>query len=90
MKTVTLPAETSKNRSYRTALGVAVHKPTGRVWTLRHHTAGLECAGSMARWTNEVWSVTTSIEGISHGQRFASEAAARARLAALAGEGVPA
>lgn len=28
-------------------------------WDLRHHTAGWECAGSCARWTDERWSITT-------------------------------
>ena len=34
--------------------------PTGaqRIWTLKHHTAGLELAGSCARSTKERWSVT--------------------------------
>ena len=34
---------------------------------LEHHTAGYEPAGSMARWTDERWSVGTDVDGAYHG-----------------------
>jgi len=41
----------------------------GRVY-LRHSTEGYECAGSMARWTDEYWAVNFMIDGSVHGQRY--------------------
>ena len=42
-------------------------------WTLTHHTAGYECAGSMARWTNEKWAVRFVADGATHGRSFLTE-----------------
>lgn len=52
--------------------------PSGyvRSYTLSHHTAGYECAGSMARWTDERWSVLTFSDGASHGRSFLTREAA--------------
>lgn len=44
------------------------------IWTLKHHTAGWECAGSCARATVERWSVTTfdRSNSTTHGNSFLS------------------
>jgi hypothetical protein len=39
-------------------------------YTLKHHTAGYEPAGSCARYTDEVWSITFELDGSTHGRRF--------------------
>ena len=48
-------------------------------WTLKHHTAGFELAGSRARPTDERWSVTTfdRSSGTTHGNSFRTLEAAR-------------
>lgn len=58
-----------------------------RRWTLTHHLPGYECAGSMARWTDERWSVLFPHGGATHGRSFLSEDKAREYLAAVAGVG---
>ena len=49
----------------------------GRVYNLKHHTAGYECAGAMARWTEEHWSVTFYSDSAINGRAFKSEEQAR-------------
>ena len=68
---------TDENRSRRTILEDCVGSD-GRRYALVHRTPGYECAGSMARWTNESWAVETWIDGTRHGQRFKNESEARA------------
>ncbi len=41
-------------------------------------SAGYECAGSAARWTDGYWSVETYFNGARHGRRFKTEADALA------------
>ena len=48
-----------------------------RSWTLKHHTAGFECAGSCARSTPEKWSVTSVSNGSTFGNSFLAESDAR-------------
>lgn len=48
-----------------------------REYFLSHSTAGYECAGSMARWTNEYYSVTFEAGGAINGRRFLTEKDAR-------------
>lgn len=49
-----------------------------REYFLKHHTAGFELAGSMARWNaNEVWSVTFEMGGATNGRRFLNKAEAQ-------------
>jgi len=48
-----------------------------RPWTLKHHTAGFECAGSCARATPEKWSVTSVSNGSTFGNSFLNESDAR-------------
>lgn len=59
--------------SRSTVLDQATHN--GRTYLLRHHSAGYESAGSMARWTNEKWSV--SRPGAFGGSAFLTEQEAR-------------
>jgi hypothetical protein len=66
MSTVTVLAERSITNDYGRA----------KVWTLKHHTAGYECAGSCARLTDEKWSVTTMEDGSRYGNSFTSESEA--------------
>lgn len=49
-------------------------------WKLKHHTAGFEPAGSVARYTEEKWSVTSFDAGLNStfgNSGFRSEAEAR-------------
>ena len=41
-----------------------------RQFYLKHHSAGYEPAGSMARWTDERWGVTFDQGGAINGRRF--------------------
>jgi hypothetical protein len=53
-----------------------------KVWTLRHVTRGYVIAGSCARWQeNDVWKVTTMIDGASNGRAFLTLAEAESWLA---------
>lgn len=49
-----------------------------RTYVISHHLPGYECAGSMARWTDERWSVITWIDGARHGRGFHTKAEAMA------------
>ncbi len=66
---------TDQNRSIPTMLKQVEYQ--GRTYSLIHRTSGYEPAGSMARWTNEIWSVTALYDGTPHGRRFKTEAEAR-------------
>lgn len=66
---------TDENRSRFTVIDKRVYK--GREYTLGHRTAGYEPAGSMARWCADQCSVTTYIDGATHGQRGMNEIEAR-------------
>lgn len=46
-------------------------------YTLSHRSPGYESAGSMARWTDERWSVLFVCDGATHGRSFSTEQAAR-------------
>lgn len=46
-------------------------------YTFSHRSAGYEPAGSMARWTDERWSVLFMSDGATHGRSFSTEQAAR-------------
>ena len=49
-----------------------------REYSLKHHTPGFECAGSMARWSgHEMWSVTFYMDGATHGRRFLNKGEAQ-------------
>jgi hypothetical protein len=66
----------------------------GREYRLVQSTAGYECAGSCARWTDGYTAVLFDSDGAVHGRRFKSEADARAlfsrwiadRMASMAGQ----
>ncbi len=42
-------------------------------YTLSHHTAGYECAGSCARYTEERWKVRYIFDNALHGKAFLTE-----------------
>ena len=46
-------------------------------YRLVHSTPGYECAGSMARWTDERYAVNFDMDGSIHGRSFLDEQAAR-------------
>ena len=49
-----------------------------REYSLKRHSVGFECAGSMARWQGyEVFSVTFESDGSTHGRRFINQAEAQ-------------
>ena len=74
--------ELAADRSDRSIVTELARKQAGRhEYFLKHHAPGFECAGSCARLLDhEVWSVTFYSNGAINGQRFLSEAEARARF----------
>lgn len=64
-------------KATRLAQAPSRHTP-GLVFYLEHLSAGYAIAGSCARWDAECWRVSFHMDGARHGQRFASEIAARA------------
>ena len=52
-------------------------------WKLEHATAGFRAAGSMARYSDETWSVVHYIAGTRHGNTYRNYGAAMARWESL-------
>ena len=69
------------NQSHRillqTGVSVSTTRSVSRKYFLSHHTEGFEPAGSMARWTQEKWTVRFYLDGSYHGRQFDTEHDAR-------------
>lgn len=71
---------TDTERSVRTVHARATGA-FGREYTLVHKTAGYECAGSCARYTEELWgAIGRNFDGTTTGQWYLTEAEARAHF----------
>lgn len=69
----------TENYSTATLLGTFTVPRTKTVYSLRHHTAGIELAGSGTRQTREKWTVGWALRDGTNGSRaYSDELAARA------------